>query len=173
MSHIYRQFRRCFLGLQGNSRSIVTCAMILSFLLAHFGYPVWEPAVSKGNVPFPCQFSRCSCQSAGHCGQNCCCSKGAKVAKATFKTVRNVETKRSCCRTKPVEPKSEPGELRWVLAISASECHGTGVEWIQAGFVAAPPRSVSLVIAIPEAAAVSYQSGPYSAPLSERLFRPV
>src|SRR5687767_2319029 len=115
MNRLCGQFRRVMSGLRGNARSAVACAMILSFLLAHFGYPVWEPVVSKGNVPFPCQFSRCGCQSADQCGQSCCCSKKTKVAKVAFKIRGEVATKPSCCSKKQSAPVSEPIEIRWVL----------------------------------------------------------
>jgi len=140
--------------------------MILSFLLANFGYPVREPVVSQGTAPFACQGKRCGCKSAADCGQNCCCAKKAKFAVA----------KKSCCsrgeETTQVAA-NERTEMRWVLSISARECQGTGVDWIQAGFVAAPPRPVELTIAVPAGDFRFAYSFALQAPSAEPLYRPV
>jgi hypothetical protein len=160
MRFLKDQRRWLSLALRGSARGGVCCAMILSFLLANFGYPVWEP-VQKAGPAFPCQFSRCGCQSADQCSQNCCCAKKAKFAVA----------KKSCC-TKGKVAKAERTQVRWVVAISARECQGTGVDWIQAGFVATPPRPVELAIAVPENILRIDCTFSYLAPSSERLFRP-
>jgi len=140
--------------------------MILSFLLANFGYPVWEPTVSQGtvslgnvslgNAPLACQAKRCGCKSV----ENCCCTKRAKLSRVT------------CCSKTPTLA-AKTTELRWVPAISAREWQGTGVDWIQAGFVAAPPRPMEFVILVPERSFNQEVFGTQSAPFSEPLFRPV
>lgn len=156
-------------ALRDGARRCVCCAMILSFLLANFGYPVWEP-VQKAGTAFPCQFSRCGCQSADQCAQKCCCAKKAKFA------VAKSNAKKSCCGrpgTATEVASEQRTEVRWVLAISARECQGTGVDWIQAGFVAAPLRPVELTIAVPADVFRFAYSFTSQAPSAEPLFRPV
>lgn len=81
MNRLYRPVRWLFAAARRCARRAIACAMMLSFLLANFGYPVWEPVTAKGDVPFPCQFSRCGCQTLEQCRQSCCRhSKREKVA---------------------------------------------------------------------------------------------
>lgn len=196
--------------LQVTLRSGVSLLMISSLFLAQFGYPVWEVAErdGKGDEPFPCQFSRCGCQTAEQCKRSCCChTKQQKIAWAVKrgidpnrvavlsdaerellaisspKTATNLccETgSSSCCTTPAKKPccgatvtKNDKSQLRWVLAIDAQKCRGTGVEWIQAGFVAQPPLQVTLAITSGEEAAVSEVRPLYFSPVTEPLLRPV
>jgi hypothetical protein len=69
--------------------------------------------------------------------------------------------------------KGEKPQLRWVLAIEAQKCGGTGVDWIQAGFVAPPPLHVALSIIPRETPAVSDAEPLYFSPVTEPLLRPV
>ncbi len=84
--------------------------------------------------------------------KSCCCSKSAKPA---------------CC-----SEGEQPGRLTIVLAINAQKCTGTGVEWIQAGFVAAPPMPVLLVISIPQVPLSESVVPFYQSPTSGHLLRP-
>lgn len=180
------------------SRAAVACAMILSFLLANFGYPVWEPVVTKGNVPFPCQFSKCGCHTLEQCRQSCCChSKREKVAWALARGIdpnqiailtpaekfqytfevrsrAQVAQAESCCASKPscCSKGEVPAKLRWVLSIAAQKCRGTAVDWMQAGFVAEPPAAVMLSIQVPEVARVMTTSPTASTSSVEPLLRP-
>jgi hypothetical protein len=195
--------------------------MIGSLALANLGYPVYEVAMKKGDTPFPCQFSRCGCQTAEQCRTSCCChSKQERVAWAvergvdpdrvavltpeekfqfTFNAQQNLKQKKTCCQTakasccsqkhKPTKitnccetprlggslalPKEGAQELRWVLAISASKCKGTGVDWIQAGFVGQPPVKVAFQIEAREGRVVSDSEPIYFSPVTEPLLRPV
>lgn len=76
----------------------------------------------------------------------------------------------SCCEAKP---QNEAKELRWVLAIAAHKCSGTGVDWIQAGFVAQPPVRVVLQIDPPVVQLTSEVAPVYFSPVVEPLLRPV
>jgi hypothetical protein len=185
------------------ARKAVVCAMVLSFLLANFGYPVWEPVIAKGNIPFPCQFSQCGCRTLEQCRQSCCChSKQEKVAWALARGIDpdqiavltpeekfqyafaalsrvQVETTKTCCVPKPgccsqqkQAAAQKTTELRWVLAVAAQKCHGTGIDWLQAGFVAAPPRPVLFTTHVPEAVLICAREPSWSASLREPLFRP-
>lgn len=211
-------------SVQTSLRAAIALVMIASLGLAQFGYPVYEVAVKKGDQPFPCQFSRCGCQTAEQCRTSCCChSKRERVAWAVERGIDPdrvavltpaeklkftfgaglVAKKRSCCQATaqkncceqerkvasccestrlggklalPInanEVLSAPKQLRWVTAIAAQRCHGTGVEWIQAGFVAQPPLRVTLSIEIPEARVVSDVRPVYFSPVAEPLLRPV
>lgn len=79
--------------------------------------------------------------------------------------------KKSCCGG--AVAKSEKPQFRWVLAIEAQKCRGTGVEWIQAGFVAPPPRHATLTIIPRETPTVNAVQAPYFSPVGEPLLRPV
>lgn len=81
--------------------------------------------------------------------------------------------KKPCCGGAANVAKSGKPQLRWVLAIEAHKCRGTGVEWIQAGFVAPPPLAVTLTIIPREAPAVSDVELIYFSPALEPLLRPV
>jgi hypothetical protein len=94
--------------------------------------------------------------------QTCCETGSGSCCKAA---------KKSCCGGSLV--KSEKAQLRWVLAIEAQKCRGTGVEWIQAGFVAPPPVRVTLTIIPRETPAVSDAEPLYFSPAQEPLLRPV
>lgn len=78
--------------------------------------------------------------------------------------------KKTCCGG---VAKTEKPQFRWMLAIEAQKCRGTGVEWIQAGFVAPPPVRVTLTIIPREIPAVSDAEPVYLSPASEPLLRPV
>jgi hypothetical protein len=81
--------------------------------------------------------------------------------------------KKPCCGGATVAKTDAKPQLRWVLAIEAQKCHGTGVEWIQAGFVAPPPLPVTLTIIPRETPAVSDPLPLYFPPVAEPLLRPV
>ena len=174
-------------------------------------------------MPFPCQFSRCGCQTLEQCRTSCCChSKQERVAWAVERGIdpdrvavltpdekfqftfnaQKATKKSSCCQTAKasccskatqvakccethrlgeslavpsdgVAAKKEAKELRWVLAISASKCKGTGVEWIQAGFVGPPPVHIAFEIEIREGCIVNDRVPIYFSPVTEPLLRPV
>jgi hypothetical protein len=213
LGHLFRRLRAPFAV---SLRAGIALLMIGSLGLAQFGYPVWQVAAKKGDQPFPCQFSRCGCQTADDCRTNCCChSKQERVAWAvkrnidpdkvavltpaeklqfTFAAKFVVAKKSSCCQTvkqssccsKPSAPKvdscceaaglkaeEEAKELQWVLAINAHKCSGTGVDWIQAGFVAQPPMRVVLQIDPPVVQLVSEVAPVYFSLVAEPLLRPV
>lgn len=193
--------------VQFTLRAVVALLMIGSLALANFGYPVWEVAAKKGDTPFPCQFSRCGCQTREQCRTSCCChSKGERVAWAVergidpdqvavltteekfqfaFTAKKTIVSKKSsCCQTAKVDCCSKPKmesccepedakELRWVLSIAASKCKGTGVDWIQAGFVGQPPLKVVFQIETREGRVVSDSEPIYFSPVTEPLLRPV
>lgn len=214
LSVLYRRVLSSFArNIACTRRAVVALLMLGSLFLAQFGYPVWEVAdrSGKGDEPFPCQFSRCGCQTREQCRQNCCChTKQQKVAWAlknnvdpnrvailtaaeqellTISAPKRAATTATCCETgsgsccKPAKKpccggatavaKSEKSQLRWVLAIEAQKCRGTGVEWIQAGFVAPPPMHVTLTIIARETPAVSDVELIYFSPVAEPLLRPV
>lgn len=84
----------------------------------------------------------------------------------------------SCCETPRLGgslalPKAEAKQLHWVLAISARKCSGTGVEWIQAGFVAQPPVRVVLQIDPPVVQLNSEVVPVYFSLVAQPLLRPV
>lgn len=83
--------------------------------------------------------------------KSCCCSTSKSSA---------------CTAQKPTVG------LTFVLAITAQKCSGTGVEWIQAGFVAAAPQPVSIVIAVPETLLDDAKFASYLSPASGHLLRP-
>ncbi len=161
-------------------RAVVSLLMLVSYGLANVGYPVWEPVVGKGSVAFPCQFSACGCRTAEQCRKGCCChTKQQKIARAVDRgidpervavltTEEKAAVKPSCC-----SQGSGKGQLRFVLAVEARKCTGAGIEWIQAGFVAVPPRPVEFVIAPPQVAAVDEVWTSYLPPVSGQLLRPV
>lgn len=219
LGHLYRRFRAL---VAVSLRAGIALLMIGSLGLAQFGYPVWQVA-NKAGQPFPCQFSRCGCQSAEDCRTSCCChSKQERVAWAvkrnidpdkvavltpaeklqyTYAAKFVVAKKNSCCQTakkasccsQPVEAKvdsccesprlggslalpkakEEAKELRWVLAINAHKCSGTGVDWIQAGFVAQPPVRAVLQIDPPAVQLTSEVVPVYFSLVAEPLLRPV
>jgi hypothetical protein len=204
MSLLRHTSRKLLAGLRDHARQALACAMLLSFLLANFGYPVWTPVIGKGNIPFPCQFSQCGCKTLEQCRQGCCChtkqekfvwavergidpdrvalltpeekfrfaaATSAKPAKKS--TCCQSATKASCCDAKREPAIEESEELRWVLSIAARKCHGNGVDWIQADFLAAPPRPVSFVVDVPEAVIPTARRLIHSASAAEALFRPV
>lgn len=210
----FGRLRACFVL---NVRAVVALLMIGSLALANLGYPVYEVAMKKGDTPFPCQFSRCGCQTTEQCRTSCCChTKQERVAWAvergidpdrvavltpeekfqfTFNARQNLKQKKTCCQTakasccsKPkvasccesspvrgnvAQPKSEAKEIRWVLAISASKCNGTGVDWIQAGFVGQPPVQLAFQMEIHEGRIVNDSAPIYFSPVAEPLLRPV
>ena len=90
--------------------------------------------------------------------KSCCASKAVK------------ETK-SCCAKKP-EAKPEEGRVVFVLGIDAQKCRGTGVEWIQAGFVALPPPAVKVTITQPEETVVFAVAASYLSPTLGQPGRP-
>lgn len=207
LGHLYRRFRALFVV---SLRAGIALLMIGSLGLAQFGYPVWQVAAKKGDQPFPCQFSRCGCQTADDCRTSCCChSKQERVAWAvkrnidpnkvavltsaeklqfTFAAKLVVAKKADCCQparkadccSKPkvdscceAKPQNEAKELQWVLAINAHKCSGTGVDWIQAGFVAQPPVRVVLQIDPPVVQLTSEVVPVYFSLVAEPLLRPV
>lgn len=70
-------------------RSNIAVLMILSYLAAMIGYPIWEPAIGKDqSEAYPCQFSACGCRTAEQCRQSCCChTKKDKVAWALQRNI--------------------------------------------------------------------------------------
>lgn len=204
-------------------RAVMALLMIGSLALANLGYPIYEVAMKKGDTPFPCQFSRCGCQTAEQCRTSCCChSRQERVAWAvergidpdrvavltpeekfqfTFNAQQGLKQKKSCCQTakasccskaaqvakccetqrlggsvalpNDVAAKKEAKALRWVLSISASKCKGTGVDWIQAGFVGQPPLRVAIDMELNEGRVASDSAPIYFSPVAEPLLRPV
>lgn len=88
-------------------------------------------------------------------------------------------SKRPCCGSKTTEPTDRSAEgateqniLGWVVGIMAQKCRGTGVDWIQAGFVALPPQTVTLHIDGPSASICNAHENLYCDPILGRLDRP-
>lgn len=94
------------------------------------------------------------CQKA----KKACCSKKAKAPQTT---------ERSCC-----QKQTPPAGVSFVVGIHAQKCRGTGVDWIQSGFVALPPAPVILALAPPAAPGVSVALPSYLSPTLGKLVRP-
>ena len=95
---------------------------------------------------------------------------------AMVKKACTARTATSCCcstsKSSACTAQRPTVGLTFVLAIAAQKCSGTGVEWIQAGFVAAAPQPVSIVFAVPETPLDDSEFASYLSPTSGHLLRP-
>jgi hypothetical protein len=95
-----------------------------------------------------------------------CCHTAKKACCSNKMATRPAEP-RSCCAKKAV-----PTGLSFVLGIQAQECRGSGVDWIQAGFVALPPEPVTLAILQPATSSTTADPPAYLSPTLETLVPP-
>lgn len=86
-----------------------------------------------------------------------CCHQSTSAAKPK---------QSACCSKRPA-----PG-FNFVLGIQAQKCRGSGVDWIQAGFIALPPDPVGLALIEPAAALSGATALPYLSPTKGQLARP-
>lgn len=92
--------------------------------------------------------------------KSCCAAKGHTAHAAHAHSS-------SCCDAEA------DGGLTFVLAISAQKCRAAGLDWIEAGFVAAPPPVVTFAIALRQVPAVERIDLSYAPPVAGQLLRPV
>jgi hypothetical protein len=176
-------------------------ALIAGYLVAIIGYPVGEPVVNKGDEPFPCQHSACGCRTIEQCRQSCCChSKQQKIAWALergldpsrFTILSAAEStkyaleaasrrKASCCvAATPAKhgsccstaAKPGPANAGWVVGIRAIDCRGSGMDWVQTGFVAILTDDPLQELDAPSRPAPCFVAQHYAPPLLGRLDRP-
>ncbi len=200
----FTNFRRCLslLAAPAVLRGVLSFVLIVGYLGTILGYPQFRPVANNrlAEEPYPCQFSKCGCQTREKCRTNCCChTKAEKIAWAQVRgidpnhvavltpeeqkqiaagekkfVVRPVKSKtRPCCaKHSAPEAKQTESKLVFILSIDAQKCQGTGVEWIQAGFVALPPPAVSISITQPETSLPLLATGDYLPPTFGRLVPP-
>jgi hypothetical protein len=105
----------------------------------------------------------CYSTPAGKSATKSCCSSHSPAATSPAATSHNAD-----CRETAAD-----GGLTLVLAITARKCSGTGLDWIEASFVAAPPPIAKFTIAPRQVPAVDDVEPSYSPPVAGRLLRPV